>query len=100
MAVANLDDGEPALGEGRLGHAVGQGTEEELIRPDAKADGDAVVGPTAGTPPEVKPTAVGDEPRFDSGIGRAEDNRVVVEVGVDIELGRALCSERMSLWSF
>src|ERR1035441_9149662 len=84
MAVADLDDGEPALGEGRLGHTVGQATEEELIRPDAEADGDAVVGPTAGTPPKVEAAAVGDEPRFDFRIGGAEDNRVVAEVGVDV----------------
>src|ERR1039458_2702943 len=84
MAVANLDNGEPALGEGRLGHAVGQATEEELIRPDAEADRDAVVGPTAGTPPKVEAAAVGDEPRFDSGVGRAEHNRVVAEVSVDV----------------
>src|ERR1039458_6952700 len=84
MAVADLDDWEPALGERRLGHAVGHATEEELIRPDAEADGDAVVGPTAGTPPKVEAAAVGDEPRFDSGIGSAEDNGVVAEVRVDV----------------
>ena len=84
MEVTDFDDGQPALGERRLGHAVGKAAEEEFVGPDAEADGDAVVVPGAGAAAEVEAAAVGDEPRFDFGVGGTEDDGVVAEVGVDV----------------
>ena len=53
VEVADFDNGEPAFGERGLGNTVGEAAEEELIRPDAEADGDVGVVPSARAAAEV-----------------------------------------------
>ena len=84
VAVADFGDGEPTLGERGLAGAVAEGAEHELIGADAEGEGRAVVVPTACAAAQVDAAAVGDEAGFDDRVGRAEDDGVVAEVGVDV----------------
>ena len=84
VAVPNFGDGEPTLGECGLAGAVAEGAEHEFIGADAEGERRAVVVPTACAAAQVDAAAVGDEAGFDGRVGRAEDDGVVPEVGVDV----------------
>ena len=84
MAVADFGNRQPALGQRRLRHALAPAAEQELVWADAEGDGRAIIVPAAGATLEIEAAAVGDEPGFDVGIGRAERDRVIAEVGVHV----------------
>ena len=65
-------------------NAIQNVAETQFIRanPEGKRRSDIIPAPS--TAAKIYPGAVGDDPGFDEGIWRAEHDRIIMEIGVDV----------------
>ena|SRR5436190_22398083 len=79
MAVANIDNRKPALGQCWFLQTNRQAAKGELIWSDTKCDWSADVVPTSRAAGQVDAAPIRDQPRLYGRIGRAQHNRVITE---------------------
>ena len=84
MPITNPNDRQIAIGQSWFAETVAECAEDEFVRSDAENHRRADVIPTARAAAKIDAAAIGDESRFDLGVGRTQHDRIILEVGIHV----------------